>query len=158
MADEKKLEGLGGWLILVGIGIIASPLRLLSQIIPIYSDMFSKGYWDLLTTPGSSAYHALWAPILSLEIFINVALVITWIWVAILFFRKKRQFPTWYISTLIFTLAFIVLDAIAIKMVLPEETMFDAETTKEVLRSLVAVVIWVPYMLRSKRVHATFVR
>jgi len=41
--------------------------------------------------------------------------------------------------------------------VFPSEPMFDPETIKEFARSLVACVIWVPYMLISKRVKATFV-
>ena len=35
--------------------------------------------------------------------------------------------------------------------------MFDPETTKEFMIALIGGVIWVPYMLVSKRVQATFV-
>ncbi len=158
MTDEKKLEGLGGWLILVGLGIIASPIKISAQIYPVYSKLFTGGSWAALTTPGTEAYHPLWAPILISEISINVALALTWLFIAFLFLTKKRLFPKWYIGILVFTLAFMLVDAVAIKAVLPNEEIFDPDTIKELARTLVTMLIWVPYMLMSKRVKATFVK
>lgn len=43
MAEEKNLEGLGGWLALVGLGIIISPLRVIGMVFPTYSEIFSNG-------------------------------------------------------------------------------------------------------------------
>jgi branched-subunit amino acid transport protein len=158
MSEEKQIEGLGGWLILVGLGIIISPFRIVAQVFPAYSEIFSNGSWAVLTTPGTEAYNPLWAPILFGEMIINGGMVITWIFIAFLFFSKKKIFPKWYIGMLIFSLAFIVFDALIIKSVLPNEPVFDAETIKEFGRSLIATLIWVPYMLVSKRVKATFVK
>ena len=158
MAEEKNLEGLGGWLALVGLGIIISPLRIIGQLFPTYSEMFSNGSWAALTTPGTEAYNPLWTPILLGEMAINGGLVLVWGFIAFLFFSKKRVFPKWYIGILLFTLAFILVDALAIKAVLPNEPVFDAETAKELGRSLFVTLIWVPYMLVSKRVKATFVK
>lgn len=158
MTEEKNLEGLGGWLVLVGLGIVISPLRIIGMVFPIYSEIFSNGSWEVLTTPGTEAYNPLWAPILYGEMAINGALVLVWIFVAFLFFSKKNAFPKWYIGMLLFTLAFILVDALAIKAMLPNEPIFDPETTKELGRSLIASLIWIPYMLVSKRVKATFVK
>ena len=71
--------------------------------------------------------------------------------------EDQNVFPKWYIGTMIFTSVFIVLDAWAIKIVLPNEPVFYADTAKELARTLIGVIIWVPYMLVSKRVKATFV-
>jgi branched-subunit amino acid transport protein len=155
---EENLEGLGGWLVLVGLGIIISPLRIIVQVFQAYSEMFSNGSWAVLTTPGTEAYNPLWAPILFGEMAINGGLVLAWIFIAFLFFSKKKVFPKWYIGILLFTLSFILVDALVVKSVLPDESVFDAETTKEFGRSLVVTLIWVPYMLVSKRVKATFVK
>lgn len=158
MTEEKKLEGLGGLLVPVGLGIVIAPLRIIGMVFPVYSESFSNGSWEVLTTPGNEAYNPLWAAILYGEMAVNGALVVAWIFVAFLFFSKKRVFPKWCIGMLLFTLAFIVADALAFKAVLPNEPVFDPETAKELGRSLVSSLIMIPYMLVSKRVKATFVK
>ncbi|WP_026221027.1 DUF2569 domain-containing protein [Thiofilum flexile] len=157
MTEKKELKGLSGWLILVGLGVIISPLRIATQTFPIYSEMFSNGSWEALTTPGTGAYHPLWAPILWAEIIINGGLILVSIFIAFLFFSKKIAFPKWYIGILFFSLVFVFIDALAIKLVLPNEPIFDTETIRELGRSLLTTLVWVPYMLVSKRVKATFV-
>ena len=74
------------------------------------------------------------------------------------FIAKSRDFPKWYIGIAVFSLVFIVADAFAIKLVLPSEPVFDPDTIKELMRSVIMVTIWVPYMLVSKRVKATFIK
>ncbi len=158
MAEERNLEGLGGWLIFIGLAIVISPLRILAQVLPVYLKVFSNGSWTTLTTPGTEAYNPLWSPIILGEIAINGGLLVAWILAAFLFFKRSTTFPKYYIGLLLFTPTFILLDTLAIKMVLPEESLFDAETTKELVRSFVGAIIWVPYMLVSKRVKATFIK
>lgn len=158
MEDNKeKLNGISGWLILVAIGIIFSPVRLAVLVLPLYLNIFTDGTWEILTTSGSEAYSPFWAPILITELAVNIGQILLWIYVAIIFFSKKSIFPKVYIGALLFSVAFVIIDAFAVKLVLPNEPIFDSETTKELARSLVASVIWIPYMLMSKRVKATFV-
>ena len=156
--EDKKLEGLGGWLILVGFGVIFAPLRIATQMLPLYLNMFSDGTFAAVTTPGTEAYNPIWKLILLGEMTINIGLILAWLYICFLFFSKRTVFPKWFITISLFTLSFIVLDAFAIKMVLPEQPIFDAETLKELMRSLISSCIWVPYMLVSKRVKATFVK
>ncbi|MCR4348160.1 MAG: DUF2569 domain-containing protein [Sulfuricaulis sp.] len=158
MTEENKLEGLGGLLVLVGLGIILSPILVIAQTFPIYSEMFSNGSWEVLTTPGTEAYNPLWAPILICEITINIALVFAWLFIAFLFFSKKKIFPRWYVGILLFTLVFLLVDAFSIKLVLPNEPVFDPGTSTNIIRSVVVTLIWVPYIFMSKRVKATFVK
>jgi hypothetical protein len=157
MSNENELEGLSGWLILVGIGIIISPIRIGFTVLPLYSNIITDGTWEALTVIGSEAYHPLWASILSGEVLLNIGLIGVWIYIAYLFFSKKKQFPIFYIGALLFSLTFIILDAFAIKLVLPNEPVFDPDTTKELFRMIIICLIWIPYMLVSKRVKATFV-
>lgn len=158
VVEHAHLQGLRGWLILVAIGIVLSPFKILVLIYTTYISIFTQGTWEAITTPGMDAYSPLWAPILIGEIAINISLTLVWVYIAVIFFSKKRTFPKWYIGTLLFTLVFILLDAVAIKAVLPEEPVFDPQTIKDLTRTVVATLIWVPYMLISKRVKATFIR
>jgi hypothetical protein len=158
MTEENKFEGLGGWLILVGIGIFVSPLYAIIQAAPLYSTMLSNGTWAALTTPGTAYYSALGASILYGEVAINIGIILAWVYVAILFFSKKKAFPKWYVGLRLFTLAFILVDALAVNFWRPDIPVFDAETTEQLMRALIVVLIWVPYILVSKRVKATFVK
>lgn len=155
--EDKKLEGIGGWLILVAIGVVVTPIRLVSMMMTNYPEIFSTGAWEILTTPGSDAYNSLWGAIIIGEISINIGLLLAWLYMVYLFFSKKLIFPKWYIGIAVFSLVFIIVDAFALKLVLPNEPIFDPDTIKELSRSLIMVVVWVPYMILSKRVKTTFI-
>lgn len=157
MIEEKKLEGIGGWLILMALGIIISPLAIAAGVFPTYSEIISNGTWETLTTPGTQSYHPLWAPIFIGEISINCGLIIIWFFVAYQFFLKKKTFPKWWTGTMVFSLVFILIDALVIKVVLPNVPIFDPDTTKEFSRNFIMTLIWVTYLIRSKRVKVTFV-
>lgn len=158
MSERPGPEGLGGWLILVGLGVVLSPFIIAAQTFPVYSEIFANGHWEILTTPGYEVYRPLWAPIIIIEITINSGLILFWAFLAFLFFSKRILFPKCYIGIFVFTIVFIIADAVAVKVVLPNEPVFDPETIKLLVRIIVQSVIWIPYMLVSKRVKATFVR
>jgi ABC-type multidrug transport system permease subunit len=156
--EEKNLEGIGGWLILVAIGIVVAPIRLIIVMTETYRDIFSTGAWEVLTNPSSESYNDLLGPIIIGEIAINIAIIIFLFYMAYLFFCKKSGFPKLFIGIAVFTLVFIIADAFVVKLVIPSEPVFDPDTVRELVRSLVAVVVWVPYMIVSKRVKATFTK
>lgn len=157
MNDNNELKGLGGWLVLVGLGVLIGPIRLLITYIPIYKPIFEDGTWEALTTVGSEAYNPLWAPLLIGEMAYNSIMVVASIYLIYLFFSKHYLFPKFYIAIVLISLIFILFDAWIVTKVLPGEPMFDPETTKEFIRTLLGGIIWIPYMLISKRVKATFV-
>jgi len=157
MAERKNLEGLGGWLVFVGLGVIVAPLNIIVKLFPSIVQVFSSGSWVALITPESVRYNPLGASILFGELFINCGLVLAWVFIAFLFFSKKKAFPKWIIGVLLFSLAFILVDALAVHFAHPEQAIFNEETTRELGRGLVMFAIWVPYMLMSERVKVTFV-
>ena len=157
MNENKDLKGLGGWLILVGLGVVLAPLRLLIMVVPLYQPLFEEGMWEALTTFGSEVYHPLWGPLLIGEIAFNSIMILASIYLIYLFFSKHYMFPKVYIGILLISLIFIPFDSWLVTFILPDEPMFDPDTTKEFARTLIASIIWIPYMLVSKRVKATFV-
>jgi hypothetical protein len=155
--EERNLDGIHGWLILVAIGIIVTPVRLITVVMGTYPELFSTGVWEALTTQGSESYSPLWAPLIIGEILITVGLLGASLYMAYLFFSKKAVFTKWFIGLAVFSLVYMIANAFAIKLVLPSKPVFDPDTVRRLLPSLGAIVIWVPYMLKSKRVKATFV-
>jgi hypothetical protein len=157
MNNNDKLKGLGGWLILVGIGVLIAPIRLIATFVPIYTPIFEDGTWEALTVVGSETYNPMWGPLLIGEMTYNSIMAAASIYLIYLFFSKHYLFPKAYIAILLVSLVFIPLDAWLVTKILPNESMFDPETSKEFMRTLIGSIIWVPYMLISKRVKATFV-
>lgn len=153
----KEPQGIGGWLILVAIGLVVSPIRIAASLFLVYVPIFTDGTWQALTSPSSPNYNALWAPILIFEIVANMGFVVAYIGLAILFFMKSSWFPKMYITFALINIAFIIVDAWLGSMVVVDEPMFDPTTTRELLRSVIATAIWGPYLLISKRAKNTFV-
>ena len=156
MNDDRDLIGLGGWLILVGIGVVLIPLRLLITVLPPFISLFSDGTWEAVTTEGSTYYHSFWAPLLITEMIVNIGLFIVSLYLVFLFFSKHRLFPITYVLIAVVTLIFIPLDAWLTTYVLPDEPIFDPDTIRNLTQAFVSSIIWIPYMMTSKRVKNTF--
>ena len=157
MNDNHELRGLGGWLILVGIGIIIGPMLVAYEFIPLYYSIFTDGSFEYVTTPGTEAYHKFWGPLLIFESVYNSLMLVALLYLIYLFFSKHYLFPGVYIAVTLISVVIIPLDAWLGSFVITDEPMFDPVTAKEFARSIIAAAVWVPYMLVSKRVKATFV-
>lgn len=151
-------SGLGGWLALVGLGLVISPLRLGGILILTFPPMFQDGTWAILTTPGNEAYHPLWGPLILFEIAVNTTLLLTVGLLLWLFFTKSLYFPKAFIGFTAVNVLFIVSDTWLVSLVLPDQPMLDPETGRELFRAFIGAAIWIPYMLTSKRVDNTFVK
>ena len=150
-------SGLTGWLVLVCLGLIATPIRLTFYLVKTFPPIFSSGAWKRVTTPGSGYYHPLWGPLLIGEIVVNSAFIAATIYLLVSFFRKVRSFPRDYVIFLVSNLLFILADAVIVRVILPDRPLISSESMGEFFRGLIGALIWVPYMFVSKRVKNTFV-
>jgi hypothetical protein len=155
---HDDLCGLRGWLVLVGVGVVISPIKLAITVLPTFVSLFRDGTWRALTTPGSDLYNPLWVPLLAGEITYNLALFIAVVLLNVFFFSKHRFFPHLYIGVVASSLIFLPLDSWLVSLVLKQSHAFDEETVTNLIRAAVGAAIWIPYMLKSQRVKATFTR
>lgn len=151
-------DRIGGWLFFVAIGVIGSPIRFLISLIRDILPAFSGGVWPKLTTPGGELYHPLWAPLLVSELVLNVIFIALSIFIAILFFQKRKRFKPLMLGFLLSNLLLVVADYVIAGQIPAVASQRDPESLKEVFRTLVGCAVWVPYLLSSKRVKGTFVR
>jgi len=158
MSSNKEYDRIGGWLILIGIGLILSPMKIIWLVFPLYWSVYSGGSWEAWTTPGTDAYNPILASIVVSEIIANILLLIGWVSTGYSFLLKEKIFPKKYIYLLLFGLIFILADAIAIRIAIPSEPIFDGETQKDLIKSTIACLVLIPYMLNSERVRGTFIK
>jgi hypothetical protein len=156
-AAPKQYDKIGGWLLVVAIGLIFAPLRLLVVLFKDLLPTLSTDAWSRLTTPGTEAYHPLWAPLLLFEIIGNCLFILFPIIIAVFFFQRRRFVPSLIIVLLLANLVFVTIDYFAADLIPFVAAQEDIGSLLEVIRVLIASAIWVPYFLVSKRVKATFV-
>lgn len=158
VSDSRGPSGLGGWLVIVAIGVVITPFHLAYGILQAYPGIFRDGTWTALTDPVSPSYHPLWAPVLLTEITINVIFFAVSVLLLILFFRRSWRFPKLYIVFLASHLAFAIADSFSMSIVLPQQPADVLEMARDNFKSFVATMIWIPYMMVSRRVKNTFQR
>ncbi|UCD79147.1 MAG: DUF2569 domain-containing protein [Desulfobacterales bacterium] len=154
---KKKYNKIGGWLILCAVGLLLYPVQtvvsLLTEIIPA----FSQNNWFLLTSPDSVSYHPLWGPLLIMELVGNVCFLIFSIFVITFFFKRRKFVPQLAIVFLASNLLFVGFDYYLARNVLTETDPANWEAIANLVRTLVASIIWVLYFIFSKRVKKTFI-
>jgi hypothetical protein len=142
LSIKPKYKGIGGWLILIIIGLI---LTLIYSTLNTLLIISSPKYWYYLIEPD----YVLW--IISLvEIIIRVIVPII---LLVLMFIKSRLFPK---AMIIWLISEAVLGLINIVFQLIVYTNPAGYTLIRVGILIVSAAIWVPYFLVSKRVKATF--
>lgn len=151
---DKRWFGIGGWLLLFALGLLLRPLIYGSTLVHLASVM-SFDRWSQLTTYGSHAYNALWAPLLLLELaHASGQFVFSWL-LLLLFFQHRSNFPRLALAALITGAAINVADA-GLGSLIP--AIKPAQTHMPMVEGIIGAVIWSVYLLHSRRVNATFVK
>ncbi|MFN8144829.1 MAG: DUF3857 domain-containing protein [Bacteroidia bacterium] len=147
---------LGGWLWLVLLGLVLTPLRLLIEIFS--NAFFSQRAWAAITDPANPMYHALFGPLLMMELIGNMFVTFMAVFALILMIERRTIFPRVMIVYLASYLLFIILDSILGNFIpAVAENSSAAETAQSLGRTIVYAGIWIPYMVFSSRVKQTFI-
>jgi len=142
-------QPIGGWLILVAIGISLTPFRLLYSFISEDFILSGQG-WLSMWYADNYAYFIL----LLAEHVYNVVFFMFSIVVAILFFHRRSSAP--FLISILYGLSCVVTiaDTLLASQIDPNTEVNRAEIT----RSIFSVIVWIPYFQMSQRVKRTFVK
>jgi len=147
------VAGIGGWLILPMLGMIATPIV---QLINLTSLGNTLGDVSRL---GPLVANLVWVEtIVNFGIFVVAPGLLL-----IQFFGKRRAFPRWYIIWTVAAAVFVVLDLFVGYIAFHDAyeasgtPFFSSDTLRALAGALVGVCVWIPYMLNSVRVKNTFV-
>jgi hypothetical protein len=145
---KKEPQSIGGWLILVLIGLAITPFRTLIIVI--------KDILPVIDSEIISNNPALKGMIYS-ELIINLIFVVFSILLFILMLKKLKIFPSLIIVYFLSNLFFVVLDMIAGSQIpIIREQGLNKSSIIELSRAIIGSAIWVPYFIYSKRVKNTF--
>jgi hypothetical protein len=153
----SEISGLGGWLILVIIGLFLGPVRLIMGIVEDAHGV-ALWKWHQLTTPGGISYNPMWGPALIYELLGQITTLIMAIFAIILFFQKRRLFPRWFILMLVLNAIFVLGDTVGIHFLDLASEKIAQRVTQNIISVFIGCIIWIPYMCLSKRVKGTFLR
>ena len=149
---DRHLEGLGGWLILVGIGRAIAPFLLLRTMARTnYPALAGAKFQPFLDK--HPVYHGL----LLFEFATNICYLVLTMALIYLFFKRRRSFPAYMILFSVFQLVAHTADITASHIIL-HSSKFSPRTIGGIFGTFLAAAIWIPYFLVSRRVKVTFVQ
>jgi hypothetical protein len=154
--DERGPTGIGGWLLVLAVGICLSPLLILKGI-GENLHVLSDDTWEAITTPGNPAYHPLFGPLVIAELLVQLTLLVGSVVALVYFFTKSHRFPPFMIALMIGGVAYIAADTVAASLIIPPAYAGRlGEQILEMARVVIPTLIWATYLARSKRVRNTF--
>jgi hypothetical protein len=156
--EINELDGLWGWLLLFTGFVIWQIIRVGILIVSTFLPLFRDGTWEALTQPDSPIYDPMWQHVLLFQLAGNIAMgAMAMITLALLVVRSSYA-PKSAIGLLVGS--FVIAAAyyvIAGQIPSLADRGTDYEGLAILFRSGIAMLVWVPYFLISKRVKATFV-
>ena len=149
---------IGGWLIVVAIGLVLSLFQNLSYMSTEIAPILRPGVWTRLTDTRSPVYDPYWKPVIIFDSASACFYVLANVIAILLFFGKRRLFPKLTVA-LIPTIFVLALVGYYLAGLIPAVANNPAHSLQEqaLIVRFIALHVWVPYLLVSKRVRATFV-
>jgi hypothetical protein len=141
MTQRSEPSGIGGWLIFPMLNTVVSPLSSLMGIV------------EILPLLGNDMPSGVGITLISKLIF-SLFMMIAWIVAAIHLFKHKRSFPSFFIVLLLIELLGGLIIVVITVGVFNAAPMAGDHT--DLVDSFLALIIFGPYMARSKRVRNTF--
>ena len=146
-----------GWLILIAVGLVANLVQSLNASLQVLK-FFDAPVWSRLTDPTSPAFHPGWRTAIIYQAVAVSVFVIFSLSAVILFFGRRRVFPKLFIVMvpIMFVLSFVghyLWGQIPVVASTPAHT----RMVYVLVLNFIALHIWIPYFLVSKRVKRTFI-
>jgi len=149
---------IGGWLALIGIGLVTRPIAILHDFFGELSSVyFTEAGWNALNGKSELvvlSYHL----VIPIEMAFNIFLFCGSILMIVLFFQKRNSFPSFFSIFIAGNLLFLIADMFVSQSILGDHSgSGDNAAEVDIFRQLIAAAIWIPYMYKSQRVKDTFV-
>jgi hypothetical protein len=150
-------RGIGGWLVLPLLRMLLLPVHTVLELRDL-SWALQPEMWAAITTPGTDTYHPLWGPTVIYEVVTLVGFQLFTVLVLVLFIRKDRRVPRVMTIWLALPVLLLVIDMVLLGQIPVRAASDQGPRAVELVMTLVAAAIWIPYFWLSVRVKNTFVK
>lgn len=156
---SDHLNGIGGWLLLVAIGVVFRPIRLIMDARNTLQLTHDFPAWITLTDKESVSFNPHYAWVAGCSIAMS-GLLFGWSLVMIFqFFRRKASFPRSLMAFIVTALVITIASQIAVNVWTPPTPAPDkALLIGTCVGSVIGSALWFAYLHTSMRVKATFRR
>jgi hypothetical protein len=150
---KPELTGIGGWLGPLAFGQVLGILRLLASLAQYYATIDAE-IWDKFPA-------VVWG-----EAALNVGMILLCVFSTVLLFRHSRYFPRvfiWQAAAVILLPLFDLLwvasmIALATNESISKYLTMEPQDGARMFAAVIGAAIWIPYILKSRRVRNTFTR
>jgi hypothetical protein len=154
MDGNRPVTKIGGWLIVLAIALVAGilfNLHGLSEVSKLMDDVLVKSIYP--TYPGLEGALVFERSVFSLAIVAGIASLV-------LLLMRKRIAKPFIIGFMVAVVIASIADVMMVNGVFKDspEALAAVKGDNQVLRTAISAAIWIPYLLRSKRVKQTFVK
>ena len=155
MKTDTEPSGLAGWLLLIPIGLVTGIFRMSKAVLTTLNGLTSDDAWTALMTPPT--YHPLLVPLLLFQIVASALFAVASIALLYLYLRKSQHFPRMFVVYLSLSVAYVLIyRAVGGFVPAAAEVLNTRAGWVELVVAATAAAVWIPYILRSRRVKNTF--
>lgn len=146
--NDLMLRGIGGWLSVLAIGVVLSPVISIIQMGAYYIKIINENLLPQLFHENIGLFG-----VVIFEMFVNLFLISFSIVLCVLFFRQSKKFPIRMIIFLVTNILITAIVAVLLYRFDNSAVSYEVDLTRIVIYAL----IWGSYLIKSKRVKNTFV-
>lgn len=157
---QEEYDSIGGWLVLVALGVCFTPITLFIQLIVLLKDEIGTNYYSYLFDSSSTTYNPVRGIYSLASQGLNMFLIVASIFLIFLFFKRKNSFRLYFVGYKLFNIVFLIVD---LTFFYHYTDLNDLQAVQDyekqaaaVLRTFIASCIWVPYIWYSDRSKHTF--
>lgn len=156
----QTYDTIGGWLVIVAIGVCLSPITLIIQLAGILPDELKSNYFVYLFDSESTAYNPWRGVYVLISQSSNIFIVVASIFLIFIMFKRKNSFRPYFVAIKLFNASLLIIDLFVLYKISNESSLEDNNNinkeTTSTIRTIISYAIWVPYVWYSERSKHTF--
>jgi hypothetical protein len=158
---ENRHSSIGGFLVLVGIAILITPLSFISSIFQQWESERAVDYFTYYFNEESNHFSPIKGYYTLFMNFINVVMTIFSVFLVTIFFQKRSSFRPYYSIFKIVNILFLIIDVIIIYQAYSGSSALEgrkivSRQTASLFLLFIGSCVWVPYIWFSERSKHTF--